>query len=113
MKAQPTIRNQYILFGDILLMVTAVMGSYMLRLELDSSFFLYLRSAYWMAGVVVLIKPLVYYFFSMYRQLWRYTSVKELKLIVVSVHGGFCAGLAGDGRIVHAGGIHRVSTFLC
>ncbi len=85
MKAQPTVRNRYILFGDILLMVTAVMGSYMLRLELDSSFFLYLPSAYWMAGVVVLIKPLVYYFFSMYRQLWRYTSVKELKLIVVSV----------------------------
>ncbi len=85
MKAQPTVRNRYILFGDILLMVTAVMGSYMLRLELDSSFFLYLPSAYWMAGVVLLIKPLVYHFFSMYRQIWRYTSVKELKLIVASV----------------------------
>jgi FlaA1/EpsC-like NDP-sugar epimerase len=85
MKAQPTVRNRYILFGDIVLMITAVMGSYMLRLELDPSFFIYLPSAYWMVGVTLLVKPLVYYFFSMYRQLWRYTSVKELKLIVVSV----------------------------
>ena len=85
MKAQPTIRNRYILMGDLVLMVTAVLGSYMLRLELDPSFFLYLPSAYWMAGVVVLIKPLVYYFFSMYRRIWRYASMQELKLIVVAV----------------------------
>ncbi|MCD4673278.1 MAG: polysaccharide biosynthesis protein [Anaerolineaceae bacterium] len=85
MKAQPTIRNRYILLGDIFFMITAVLGSYMLRLEMGPAFFLYLPSAYWMVGVTLLVKPLVYYFFSMYRRLWLYASVQELKLIVVSV----------------------------
>ena len=85
MKAQPTIRNRYLLFGDIVLMLAAVLGSYVLRLEMGPSFFLYLPSAYWMGGVALLVKPVVYYYFSMYRRLWLYASVQELKLIVVSV----------------------------
>jgi FlaA1/EpsC-like NDP-sugar epimerase len=85
MKAQPTIRNRYLLFGDLILMLAAVLGSYVLRLEMGPSFFLYLPSLYWMGGVALLVKPVVYYYFSMYRRLWLYASVQELKLIVVSV----------------------------
>jgi FlaA1/EpsC-like NDP-sugar epimerase len=85
MKAQPTIRNRYLLFGDLILMLASVLGSYVLRLEMGPSFFLYLPSLYWMGGVALLVKPVVYYYFSMYRRLWLYASVQELKLIVVSV----------------------------
>jgi FlaA1/EpsC-like NDP-sugar epimerase len=42
-------------------------------------------SAYWMICVSLIIKPLVYAFFGLYRRLWVYASVQELKQIVVAV----------------------------
>lgn len=85
MKAQPTIRNRYIFVGDLALMVVSVMGSYALRLELSSAFFLYMESAYWMMLVVFAVKPLIYHYFGLYRRMWLYASVQELKLIVAAV----------------------------
>jgi len=38
-----------------------------------------------MIGTVLVIKPLIYYYFGLYRRLWLYASVQELKLIVVTV----------------------------
>ena len=57
MKAQPTIRNRYVFIGDVIFMVVSVLGSYVLRLELGPAFYIYLPSAYWMLGVVLVIKP--------------------------------------------------------
>lgn len=71
--------------GDIFLLIAAAMGSYVLRLEMGPAFFLYLPSAYWLVGVALVVKPLVYYFFSMYRRLWLYASIQELKLIIAAV----------------------------
>ena len=85
MKAQPTIRNRYVFIGDVILMVVSVLGSYVLRLELGPAFQIYLPSAYWMLGAVLVIKPLVYYYFGLYRRLWLYASIKEIKLIIVTV----------------------------
>ncbi len=85
MKAQPTIRNRYVFIGDVVLMVVSVLGSYVLRLELGPAFYIYLPSAYWMIGVVLVIKPLVYYYLGLYRRLWLYASIQELKLIVATV----------------------------
>ena len=85
MKAQPTIRNRYIFLGDLLLMIVSAFGSYVLRLELSSAFFLYMPSAYFMMLVVLLIKPLIYQYFGLYRRMWLYASVQELKLIVAAV----------------------------
>ena len=85
MKAQPTIRNRYVFIADIVLMVVSVLGSYVLRLEMGPAFQIYLPSAYWMIGTVLVIKPLIYYYFGLYRRLWLYASMQELKLIVVTV----------------------------
>jgi FlaA1/EpsC-like NDP-sugar epimerase len=85
MKAQPTIRNRYIFLGDLLLMIVSAFGSYVLRLELSSAFFLYMPSAYFMILVVVVVKPLIYQYFGLYRRMWLYASVQELKLIVAAV----------------------------
>lgn len=85
MKAKPNIRNRHILIGDLFLMVVSVLGSYVLRLELSPGFFVYVPSLYWMIGVSLLVKPLVYYFFGLYRRLWMYASVQELRLIVATV----------------------------
>lgn len=85
MKAKPTIRNRYVLLGDLGFIIVCALGSYVLRLELDSSFANYLPSLYWLAGVSFIVKPLVYYYFGLYRRLWLYASMQELKLIVTAV----------------------------
>jgi len=84
-KYKPNIRNRYILLGDLLLIVISVLGSYVLRLELGPALTFYMPSAYWMICVSLIIKPLVYTFFGLYRRLWVYASVQELKQIVVAV----------------------------
>lgn len=88
MKSKTTIRNRYILLLDLLLVAASVFGSYGLRFELGQQFFDYLPSAYWMLGAALIIKPLVYYLFGMYRRLWTYASIQELKLVVAAVTTG-------------------------
>lgn len=88
MKSRPNIRNRYVLFADLLLIVVSVLGSYVLRLELGAAFSFYLPSAYWMICSALIIKPLVYYYFRLYRRMWIYASVQELKLIMAAVTTG-------------------------
>ncbi len=85
MKSRPNIRNRYVLFADIILIIVSVLGSYVLRLELGAAFSFYLPSAYWMIGTALVIKPLIYYYFRLYRRMWIYASVQELKLIIAAV----------------------------
>jgi FlaA1/EpsC-like NDP-sugar epimerase len=82
------IRNRYLLAGDIFLTLISVMASYLLRLELIAIFPTYQASLLWMLGAAVIVKPLVYYFFGIYRRLWRYASIRELVLIVSAVTTG-------------------------
>ncbi|MFU8826704.1 MAG: polysaccharide biosynthesis protein [Brevefilum sp.] len=79
------IRNRYLLLGDIFLTLVSVLGSYLIRLELIAIFPTYQYSLMWMLGAAVLIKPLVYYFFGIYRHVWRYASTRELVLIFSAV----------------------------
>lgn len=79
------LRNWLLFLGDVVLIVTAVFASFALRLELGVSFRVYLGQAYWMALIAVIVKPLVYYYFGLYRRLWAYASTRELKLIAVAV----------------------------
>ncbi|MCE1254069.1 MAG: polysaccharide biosynthesis protein, partial [Anaerolineae bacterium] len=58
---------------------------YVLRLELGPAFEFYMPSALWMILITLAIKPLVYYYFGLYRRLWAYASIQELRLIVASV----------------------------
>ncbi len=85
MKSRPNIRNRYVLLADLILVVVSVLGSYVLRLELGAAFTFYSPSAYWMIGSALIIKPLVYYYFRLYRRMWIYASVQELKLIIAAV----------------------------
>lgn len=85
MKKTSQLRNRYVLFMDIVLIIISVLGSYTLRLELGPAFSFYLPSAVWMTSIALLVKPLVYHFFGLYRRLWAYASMQELRLIVVSV----------------------------
>jgi len=84
-KPRIQIRNRTILLGDLLLIVTAVLASYALRLELGEAFAFYLPSAWVMVAVALLVKPVVYYFFGLYRRYWVYASVRELRIIATAV----------------------------
>ncbi|MCX7975596.1 MAG: polysaccharide biosynthesis protein [Bellilinea sp.] len=85
MKNKPNIRNRYVLVGDLALIVISVIGALILRFELSSLFFAYLPFAYWMIAVALVVKPIVYYLFGLYRRMWMYASVEELKLIIIAV----------------------------
>jgi len=85
MKRKFSIRNRYILFADTVLVVVSVLGAYILRLELVEVFNNYYLSLVWMLGLAIAIKPLVYYFFGLYRRMWIYASTKELTLILLAV----------------------------
>ena len=79
-------RNRFVFLVDILLITVSVLGSYTLRLDFTPDFVpLYLQSALWLTLLSLLIKPLVYYLFGLYRRLWVYASVSELKLIAAAV----------------------------
>ena len=79
------IRNRYLLVGDVFLSLISVLASYMIRLELIAIFPTYQVSLLWMLGIVVIVKPIVFYFFGIYRRLWRYASIRELVLIIMAV----------------------------
>ena len=78
-------RNRLLLGGDIFLVVVAVLGSFVLRLELGPLFGYYFPQAIWMIVLALVIKPAIYYFFGLYRRLWAYASTREMILIITAV----------------------------
>ena len=84
MKPSQPIRNRFLLAGDLLLIVTSVLASFALRLDLGPTFVYFMPQAWLMIGLALLVKPTVYYFFGLYRRYWAYASVRELRLIAVA-----------------------------
>jgi len=74
-----------LLLGDIFFIVVAAVGSFALRTDIGPLFVYYLPQAYWLIGLAIVIKPIVFYFFGLYRRLWAYASIQELKLIILAV----------------------------
>ena len=85
MKININIRNRYILIGDLFLSFISVIGTYILRLELIEVFSTYYLSLLWMLLLSLVLKPLIYYLYGLYRKMWIYASVRELKLIFLAV----------------------------
>ncbi len=80
------IRNRFVLAFDLALIVLSALGSYALRLEMGPDFFrYYLQGALWLTGISLAVKPLVFYLFGLYRRLWVYASINELKVIALAV----------------------------
>lgn len=78
-------RNKIVLAGDLILIIIAALGSFALRTDLGPLFIFYLPQAVWLIAIGLIVKPCVYYFFGLYRRLWAYASIQELKLIVTAV----------------------------
>ncbi len=78
------VRNRYLLLADLILIVISVLVSFALKLELDN-LFPYYRAIFVMVVISLAVKPVIYFSFGLYRRLWVYASVNELKIIVVAV----------------------------
>lgn len=76
------LRNSIFFISDLFLILAAVFGSFALRFELGSLFVHYLPQAIRMALLALVIKPIVYYFFGLYRRLWAYASIREVLLVI-------------------------------
>ncbi len=83
-RPRPHLRNRYILFGDLALILVSVMGSFALRLDVAQLPF-YFPAMLIMCGVAILVKVPTYYFFGLYRRIWIYASTHELRLITAAV----------------------------
>ena len=83
-KIRSRLPNAVVLLADVVITVVAIVAAFALRLEGDRVTD-YIGSLYWMVLISVLIKPVIYYFFGLYRRLWAYASVKELTLISTAV----------------------------
>ena len=78
-------KNRIVLLGDLLLIIVCVLGSFVLRVPLGARLYDFRYQILTMLGVALIIKPLVYYQFGLYRRIWAYASIRELKLIAIAV----------------------------
>ena len=78
------LRNRFVLFGDMALILVSVLGSFALRLDVAQLPY-YFPAAVLMCAVALVVKIPVYYLFGLYRRIWIYASIGELRLIVTSV----------------------------
>jgi FlaA1/EpsC-like NDP-sugar epimerase len=84
MRSRGNIRNRFVLLGDIALTVVSVLGSFALRLDVGELPY-YFPAVLLMCAVALIIKIPTYFFFGLYRRLWIYASISELRLITVAV----------------------------
>lgn len=85
MKSRFFLRNRLILLGDLFLIIVAALGSFALRTDLGPLFRFYLKQAEFFIVIALIIKPIVFYQFGLYRRMWVYASIQELKIVVIAV----------------------------
>jgi len=85
MKSKFILQNRLLIIGDLILIVAAALGSYVLRTDLGPMFQFYLPQAVFFVVLALIVQPIVFYFFGLYRRMWVYASVQELKLVVIAV----------------------------
>ncbi len=72
-------RNSFIIIAtDIALIALAYIGAFLLRLNFDLSDPSVIASIKQTILVVILIKMFLFYFFNLYRGMWRYTGIVDL-----------------------------------
>jgi FlaA1/EpsC-like NDP-sugar epimerase len=84
MKHPFQIRNRFLLLADLVLIVTSVVASFALRLDIGPAFVSYLPQAWLMIAVALVVKPTVFYILGMYRRYWVYASVREIQAVGVA-----------------------------
>ncbi len=84
---RPHLRNRYVFYGDLALILVSVMGSFALRLDVAQLPY-YFPATMIMCAVALAVKVPTFYLFGLYRRLWIYASIHELRLITAAVTAG-------------------------
>ena len=77
------LRNRHLIVWDILVQPVLIFFALLIRLE-TVKFGQYRDSAFHYGILSALIVPSVFYLMGMYRRFWRYASLREAELIVIS-----------------------------
>jgi FlaA1/EpsC-like NDP-sugar epimerase len=82
-------RNRYVLLADLLMFVVAVCGAFGFRFDwyffsTRPEFLPYLAAA-------LILKPLAFYSFGMYRRFWRYASIDDMLALTLANSAGSVA----------------------
>jgi len=95
------VRNRYVLAADLLAIVLCLLGAFVLRLDWFFQRQPEYTAAFNFALVAALVvKPIVYFAFGLYRRYWRYAGLPDLLVIVLAVSASAAAV-----ALVIAGGI--------
>ena len=80
--------GKHLLLIDIGLAAMAAVGAFVVRYEALWRIWPYIRHNYFFFLAVVLVRPIFYHFFGLYRGWWRYASVADLIRILQAVTAG-------------------------
>lgn len=81
------VRGRHFIIADVLLITLAYFLAYVIRFDL-LSYPWYYRQYGLFTFALILIRLPIFYYFGLYRRLWRYASVRELIAIVIAVSMG-------------------------
>ncbi|MGA1840533.1 MAG: polysaccharide biosynthesis protein [bacterium] len=70
-----------LILTDIILFVVAYAGSYLLRFDMKVPYIYYLNFRNTLVPIIIL-KTFIFFWFGLYRGMWRYTSLKDLENII-------------------------------
>jgi FlaA1/EpsC-like NDP-sugar epimerase len=79
------VRSNRLFLADLALIVASVVGTFILRLNLEQFFLDYIPTFLWILLVALIVKPIVYQRAGLYQRVWAYASMEEMKLIVRAV----------------------------
>jgi FlaA1/EpsC-like NDP-sugar epimerase len=85
MRSKFIVRNRIIFAGDLFLIIVSVLASFVLRLNFGTRLGDFQRQILTMICIALVVKPLVYWSFGLYRRMWVYASIAELKIIALAV----------------------------
>lgn len=87
------LRGRHYFVIDIVLITLAYLLAFGIRFDLVNPIPYYQQFGGWLAGLILIRLP-IFYYFGLYRHLWRYASVRELLTIVTAVSLGSILALA-------------------
>jgi len=75
-------RNRYVLLADVVAIIVAALGAFVLRF--DWRFLQYRPEFTVFFSAALIIKPIVFYGFGLYRRYWRYASIPDLNALILA-----------------------------
>jgi FlaA1/EpsC-like NDP-sugar epimerase len=82
------LRVRYLMLVDLLCILLALVLSFVIRFEVFAGLWPYLKQSWTLFLLVPLVRLPLYYYFRLYRRLWRYASIRELQIILMAGFSG-------------------------